>query len=293
MSDVLSPAQVREVYSRTGGVVPPVGLNAFRIPEDPNIYVNAESEVYRDAARNRSAFHLLRLAATLLHEQVHETDDEYAARRLQADFVRSRLDALPPAQRASADRYWRTLEARAVSLGLAERRSRRLPIATRRAGSRRWCWSVSPRPPGRRRRSSGRSSEATRAGAIRDRQARRPGVSGVRAGAVRAPKLTAQAGRQRLAVRETRRQGSAPAIVADHARMTIAIEDRSIVVLAVGFRRLLLLLFLELRLLVLVLDLFRRLTSGLVASLPIHSHRRRGEPDGERLVQLETTRFCS
>ena len=121
---LLSPAQVREVYSRTQGVLPPAGLNAFRIPDDPNIYVNAESEVYRDAARNRSAFHLLRLAATLLHEQVHETDDEYAARRLQADFVRSRLDALPPAQRASADRYWRTLEARAVSLGLAERRSR-------------------------------------------------------------------------------------------------------------------------------------------------------------------------
>ena len=121
---VLSPVEVREVYSRADGVLPPVGLNAFRIPGDPNIYVNAESEIYRDAARNRSAFHVLRLAATLLHEQVHGTDDEYAARRLQADFVRSRLDALPSAQRASADRYWTTLEARAVSLGLAERRSR-------------------------------------------------------------------------------------------------------------------------------------------------------------------------
>ncbi len=124
---VVSPEQVRALYSRTEGVAPPVGLNAFRIPDDPKIYVNAESEVYRDATRDRSAFHLLRLAATLLHEQVHETDDEYAARRLQADFVRSRLAALPPAQRASAERYWRTLEARTVSLGLAERKSRRPP----------------------------------------------------------------------------------------------------------------------------------------------------------------------
>ena len=39
---VVSPEQVREVYSRTGGVPPPVGLNGFRIPEDPKIYVNAE-----------------------------------------------------------------------------------------------------------------------------------------------------------------------------------------------------------------------------------------------------------
>ena len=93
---LLSPAQVREIYSRTQGVLPPAGLNAFRIPDDPNIYVNAESEVYRDAARNRSAFHLLRLAATLLHEQVHETDDEYTR-----EAIAGGLCAEPPGRSAS------------------------------------------------------------------------------------------------------------------------------------------------------------------------------------------------
>ncbi len=122
---VLSALQVRQIYSRVAGTVPPAGLNAFRIQGDPNIYFNAESEVYRDAARAGTAFHLLRLAGTLLHEQVHETDGEYAARRLQADFVRSRLHGLPSSQRERANRYWRTLEGRAISLARAERPRRK------------------------------------------------------------------------------------------------------------------------------------------------------------------------
>ena len=121
---VLSALQVRQIYSRVAGAVPPAGLNAFRIQGDPNIYFNAESEVYRDAARAGTAFHLLRLAGTLLHEQIHETDGEYAARRLQADFVRSRLQTLPSSQRERANRYWSTLEARAISLARAERARR-------------------------------------------------------------------------------------------------------------------------------------------------------------------------
>lgn len=127
---VLSAPEVREIYRRTTGALPPAGLNAFRITGDRNIYVNAESEVYSHAARKRTAFDLLRLAATLLHEQVHETDGEYAARRLQADFVRSRLNVFSSSQRVHAESYWRTLEVRALSIALTERR--RLSVSAKR-----------------------------------------------------------------------------------------------------------------------------------------------------------------
>jgi hypothetical protein len=56
-----------------------------------------------------------------VHEQVHETDGEHAAYRRQADFVRSRLDILPKSERRRADRYWKSLEIRAISLALVER----------------------------------------------------------------------------------------------------------------------------------------------------------------------------
>lgn len=116
---VLSPSQVRHVYDGAGGGAPPAGLVAFRIKGDPVIYVNAGSEVYRDAAHRPSAFHLLRLAATLMHEQVHDTDGEAAAYRRQADFVRSRIEELPAAQRARARAYWRVLDVRAISFAKA------------------------------------------------------------------------------------------------------------------------------------------------------------------------------
>lgn len=121
---VVSRPQVRKLFYRATGGDPPAGLNAFRIRGDPTIYVNVESAVYREAALRPTAFHLLRLAATLLHEQVHETDDEYAAYRLQADFVRTRLAALPSSQRAAASAYWRILEIRAISLAKAQRLAR-------------------------------------------------------------------------------------------------------------------------------------------------------------------------
>jgi hypothetical protein len=122
---VLSSRQVQEIYLREAGTTPPVGLNAFRLQNDPKIYVNAESKVYKQSESRPGEFHALRLAATILHERVHETDGEYAARRRQADFVRSQLRFLPSSQRRDADRYWRTLEGRALSLAIAEGRLRR------------------------------------------------------------------------------------------------------------------------------------------------------------------------
>ena len=126
---VLSTPQVREIFDRAGGGAPPAGLIAFRIKNDPFIYVNSESEVYRSAAHRPSPFHLLRLAATLVHEQVHDTDGESAAYRRQADFVRSRLAELPADQRARAHTYWQALEVRAISMAKAAAAHRRRTAA--------------------------------------------------------------------------------------------------------------------------------------------------------------------
>ena len=116
---VLSPSEIRDVFDRANGGAPPAGLIAFRIKGDPVIYLNAQSAVYLDAAQRPSAFHRLRLAATLMHEQIHETDGEDAAYRRQADFVKSRLDELPADQRHRAHAYWRVLELRAISFAKA------------------------------------------------------------------------------------------------------------------------------------------------------------------------------
>lgn len=124
---VLSPSQVREMFVRAGGGAPPAGLVAFRIKGDPVIYVDAGSEVYWEAARRPSPFHLLRLAATLMHEQVHDTDGEAAAYRRQADYVRSPLDELPASERSRARAYWRVLEVRAISFAKATAAHRRRP----------------------------------------------------------------------------------------------------------------------------------------------------------------------
>ena len=48
---------------------------------------------------------VLILAGTLVHEQVHNTDRELAAYRLQADFVRSRLQRLPRRDLDAARRH--------------------------------------------------------------------------------------------------------------------------------------------------------------------------------------------
>ena len=121
---VISPEQVRVLYLQAGAR-PPVGLQAFRMLGNPRIYVSAESVVYSEARRSLTTFNLLRIAATLLHEQVHETDGEFAASRLQADFVRAHLHRLPRSERRIGGLYWRRLEGRALSLALAERRLRR------------------------------------------------------------------------------------------------------------------------------------------------------------------------
>jgi hypothetical protein len=84
-------------------------------PSDANIYVNEASAVYASAVRKPSALALLKLAATLVHEQVHNTDGEFAAYRLQSDFVRSRLTSIPGQQRDEAHAYVQGLDARAFA----------------------------------------------------------------------------------------------------------------------------------------------------------------------------------
>ena len=124
---VVSIQEIREIYRRLGAGPPPAGLNAFRViaeGEDARIHVNRDSDLYRRAARNPSPFDLLRLAATLIHEQVHGTDGEYDAYRVQADFVRSRLMDLPRRHRDEARRYLDKLDERAKTRGHAERRLR-------------------------------------------------------------------------------------------------------------------------------------------------------------------------
>jgi hypothetical protein len=124
---LVSVQEIREIYNRLGAGPPPSGLNAFRVRaggEDARIHVNRDSDLYRRAARNPSPLHILRLAATLVHEQVHDTDGEHAAYRVQADFVRSRLMDLPRRHRAEARRYLQKLDERANSRGRAERRLR-------------------------------------------------------------------------------------------------------------------------------------------------------------------------
>lgn len=116
--------EIREIYARVRAGAPPAGLIAFRATgdrSDLSIYVNRDSSVYKDAARSSSALGLLKLAATLVHEQVHNTDGEFAAYRLQSDFLRSRLSSLSRRQQDDARRYLRGLDARANGLGHAER----------------------------------------------------------------------------------------------------------------------------------------------------------------------------
>ena len=123
---VVGPDEIRGIYARTPDAgAPRAGLNAFRAPDtsDPTIYVNRDSHVYRSAARRPSALALLKLAATLVHEQVHDTDRDFAAYRLQADFVRSRMQSMPRRDKEAARLYLQGLDARASALADAERRN--------------------------------------------------------------------------------------------------------------------------------------------------------------------------
>jgi hypothetical protein len=117
--------EIRTIYARTPAAGPsPTGLIAFRAPGDPRdatIYVSRHSSEYTQAARKPSPLVLLKLAAVLAHEQVHNSDGEAAAYRLQADFVESRLSRLPWQQRDSGRAYARMLSARANVFARGER----------------------------------------------------------------------------------------------------------------------------------------------------------------------------
>ena len=118
-------AELRKVYLQAQVGEPPAGILAFRHPgerDDPAIYLNADSMAYRAAARAPSAIATLRIAAILVHEQVHNSDDDAAAYQLQADFVRDRLDAVPWPDRRDAWRDLEELQARARAQARAERR---------------------------------------------------------------------------------------------------------------------------------------------------------------------------
>ncbi len=120
---VVEPREIGRIYARAGVGPPPEGLTAFRAPHDandPHIYVNQRSLVYQNAVRTPSAMTLLILAGTLVHEQVHNTDRELAAYRLQADFVRGRLQSLPRRDHDAARRHVEQLDARARAFVWAE-----------------------------------------------------------------------------------------------------------------------------------------------------------------------------
>jgi hypothetical protein len=126
---VIGAAEIRDLYLRMSGGSPPTGLNAFRARSaitEPNIYVNSDSAVFRAAAAKPSAVAILKLAATLAHEQVHNTDGDLAAYRLQSDFIRSKLGTVPKRQREEARAYLESIESKAVAISYATRRQQRV-----------------------------------------------------------------------------------------------------------------------------------------------------------------------
>ena len=137
---VVGSSQIQALYAGMPGVRSPgTGLNAFRAPgnpADPYIYVNEESAIYRTAVEKPSPLALLALAATLVHEHVHDTDSDLAAYRVQSDFVRSRLSSLPRQQRQAGRAYLERLDAKAQALAYAVHRQRMLIAAGRVAAAR-------------------------------------------------------------------------------------------------------------------------------------------------------------
>ena len=122
---VLDAEQINDIYARAAAAPPHLlELTAFRargVVTDPHIYVNRESAIYRAAINKPSALTILKLAATLAHEQVHNTDGELAAYRLQSDFVRSKLEGVPRRQRKDACAYLQSLEAKAQAIAYVTR----------------------------------------------------------------------------------------------------------------------------------------------------------------------------
>ena len=122
---VLDAEQINDIYARAAAAPPHLlELTAFRargVVTDPHIYVNRESAIYRAAINKPSALTILKLAATLAHEQVHNTDGELAAYRLQADFVLSKLESVPRRHRKEACAYLQSLEAKAQAIAYVTR----------------------------------------------------------------------------------------------------------------------------------------------------------------------------
>jgi hypothetical protein len=91
---VVSPEETSAIYAKYGKQ-PSEGVLGFRAPgdkKDVNIYINSESNLYKQAKRSPLAQTLL--AGTLAHEQVHNTDGEEAARRIESDFLRSQMEKM-------------------------------------------------------------------------------------------------------------------------------------------------------------------------------------------------------
>lgn len=126
--ELVTREEAQEIYRRTPGaraLTPELaeGLKAFRVAHDHRIFVNRDSALFREVARRPTPLALLKLAAILAHEEVHGSDGEYAASRLQADFVRSRLHTLPRRERTDARLHLRDLEARTTALARGARRA--------------------------------------------------------------------------------------------------------------------------------------------------------------------------
>lgn len=125
---VLDAEQINDIYARAAAAPPHLlELTAFRargVVTDPHIYVNRDSAIYRAATNKPSVLAILKLAATLAHEQVHNTDGELAAYRLQSDFVRSKLESVPRRQRKEACAYLQSLEAKAQAIAYITRPKR-------------------------------------------------------------------------------------------------------------------------------------------------------------------------
>jgi hypothetical protein len=106
--------QAGEKMSKQGRQQRKRGLGGFRAPGDPKdktLYVNRESDQYR-AARNRkdaAAAHVM--AGILVHEATHDADGEFAARRKEADWLRSKLAGLSGKDRRVLEDRIRSIEA--------------------------------------------------------------------------------------------------------------------------------------------------------------------------------------
>jgi hypothetical protein len=100
---VVDRTEAEEIYKRSAPQPPSprvVGFRAPFAPADPLIYINRESDQYKEAAKKPGdKLAQLLLSATLAHEQVHNTDGEMAARRLEADYLESKLSLLSPRDR--------------------------------------------------------------------------------------------------------------------------------------------------------------------------------------------------